>query len=561
MCSKEDPVSLNARGNSSRFVNNQGFILVSFLTLTALTIRLLSLHYYHFIGVDGGVDGVGYAISGKNLLSGLGYSFQGHPQVVNPPFYPILIGMSWLFTHNLEFSGQIVSVIAGSLLVIPVFYLAREMYTKKTGILAAVFIVICPPLIFGSTEVRVASLYTLLLSATVAIGWKALRSNRVIWSALMGLMLALCYLTRAEAIMFLPIFLVLYLILFKLNIGLSSSIVKSIVLKSTVLIAVFALVSFPFWVFLHRHTGKWTLSARSPYTFIGYYGGDWEKVSFELASDVEAAQLKWQEEGGLLKFVVSNRHKLLARWGHNMVSIWSGEDKQAELLEMPRWVLRGGLILLALFLSFGFIKFIQARHIATKHIYLLIIAASSLVYFFFAVDWRYFFPYIPFPLIGLALITSRVQDWGKRTSACGHRAFAKIVVYLPVGLLVLGMSSYSAVLIGRKLGYAPYEYKIMGQWMKENISDIEKKTVMSRKVGVAFYAGARHEPLYYGEYPGLIKYAKSRKVGYLVIDQWTIPKTRPQFAFLLEEDKKHPGLQLVHLMRYEDRKTILYQIE
>jgi len=85
--------------------------------------------------------------------------------------------------------------------------------------------------------------------------------------------------------------------------------------------------------------------------------------------------------------------------------------------------------------------------------------------------------------------------------------------------------------------------------------------VTSRKMGIPFYAGARHEPLYYGEYPGLIEYAKSRKVDYLVIDQWTIPKTRPQLAFLLKEDQKHPGLQLVHLVRYKGRKTILYQIE
>jgi len=561
MCGKKELISVNARSKSSRFLKNEDFILVGFLTLVALAIRLTSLHFYHFIGVDGGVDGVSYAISGKNLFSGLGYSFQGHPQLVNPPFYPILIGVSWLFTRNLEFSGQIVSVIAGGLLVIPIFYLAKEMYTRETGIWCAIFVAVCPPLVFGSTEVRVASLYTLLLSAVVAIGWKALRSKYLLWSALTGLMLALCYLTRAEAIMFLPIFLLLYLLLFKLKIGLSSSIIKSIILKSAILIVVFALVSSPFWVFLYRQTGKWTFSTRGPYTFIGYYGGDWEKVNFELASDPEAAQLKWLEQGGLLNFVMSNRHKLLVRWGHNMVSIWSGQDKQTQLLGIPRWALRGGLILLALFVSFGFIKFIWTRHIAVKHIYLLIIASSSLIYFFFAIDWRYFYPYFPFLLIGLARMTTIIQDWARQNVTCGDRTFAKIVVYLPIGVLLLGMSSYSGVLIGKKMNYAPYEYKIMGQWMKENINDIENKIVMSRKVGVPFYGRAKHEPLYYGEYLGLIEYAKSRKVDYLVIDQWTIPKTRPQFAFLLKEDKKHPGLQFVHKVRYKDRKTILYEIE
>ena len=561
MCCKESLASLDATKKSVRLVNNQDFILVGLLTLAALAIRLLSLHFYHFIGVDGGVDGVSYAISGKNLLSGLGYSYQGHPQLANPPFYPVLIGISWFPTHNLEFSGQIVSVIAGSLLVIPIFYLAKEMYTRQTGILCAIFVVVCPPLIFGSTEVRVASLYTLLLWAAVAIGWKALRSHYLLWSALTGLMLALCYLTRAEAIILVPIFLLLYLLLFKLRVDVSSSIIKSIISKSVLLIATFALISFPFWVFLYRQTGRWTFSTRGPYTFIGYYGGNWEKDNFELAANPETAQLKWLEQGGLKNFVISNYQKLLGTWVHNVVGLWFGHDKQAQLLGIPRWVLRGGLVLLAAFVSFGFIKFIRTRHMTAKHIYLFIIASSFLIYFFFAIDWRYFYPYFPFFLIGLAQITIMIQDWGKKNVTYRNRAFAKIVVYLPIGVLLLGMSSYSGLLIGKKMSYAPYEYKIMGQWMKENINDIENKTVMSRKMGVPFYAGARCEPLYYGEYPGLITYAKSRKVDYLVIDQWTIPTTRPQFAFLLKEDQKHPGLQLVHLMRYKNRKTILYEIE
>jgi len=561
MRSKKEVTSSGVRSDSYGFLKSQDFILVGFLIVAALAVRLISLRFFHFIGIDGGVDGVGLAISGKNLLSGMGYSVYGHPQLANQPFYPILIGISWLFTHNLEFSGQIVSVIAGSLLVVPVFYLAKEVYTRETGILCAVFVIIFPPLIFGSTEVRLASLYTLLLWGLVAIGWRDLQSHRLIWSLLTGLMLALCFLTRPEAIMFLPLFLLLYLLLFKPKVRLSSSRVRSIVLKSGVLIATFALLSFPFWHFVHRHTGRWTLTARGPYTFIGYYGGDWEKVSFELASNLEAAQLKWAEQGGLPNFVISNHDKILARWVDNVASLWSGQDVQAKLLGIPRWVLRGGLILVIAFLGFGVMRFIRARYIAAKHIYLLIMASSSLIYFFFAIDWRYFYPYIPFFLIVLAQIIIMLQNWARKSIASRRGAFAGALVYFPVGLLLLGMGSYSAVLIGRKLDYAPYEYKIMGQWMKQNIDDIENKAITSRKLGVSFYAEVRHEPLYYGEYPGLIEYAKSRKVDYLVVDQWTIPTTRPQLAFLLKEDEKHPGLELVHLVTYKGRKTMLYAIE
>ena len=561
MRSKKELITSNPNRELSRFPVNRDFFLVILLAVIALVVRLISLHYFPFIGVDGGVDGVGYAVSGKNLFSGLGYSIQGAPQLVLHPLYSILIGVSWFLTQNLEFSGQIVSVIAGSLLVVPVFYLARGMYGRKAGLWTAIFIVICPPLIFGSTEVRLASLYTLVLSATVAIGWKALGSKNLFWWALTGLMLALCYLTRSEAIMFLPIFLLLCLLLSKFKISYSSSIMKLIGLRSAVLIAVFVLVSFPFWQFLHRHTGNWISTGRAGYTFLGYYGDSWEEANFELVSNPEVARLEWMEQGGLVNFVISNRSRLLARWGQSVVSMWSGEDKQSQSLGISPWIVRGGLIFLVLFISFGFIKFIRARHIAAKHIYMLAIASSSLIYFFFGIDWRYFYPYFPFILIALTLVVIMLQNWSIRNIVGANRIFARIAVYLPITVLLLVMGGYSGVLIGKKLSYAPYEYKIMGQWMKENVDDIENKTVMSRKAGVPFYAEARHQPLFYGEYPGLIEYAKSKNIDYLVIDEWTIPRTRPQFAFLLEEGEKYIGLQLMHTIRYRDRKTILYKVE
>jgi len=100
----------------------------------------------------------------------------------------------------------------------------------------------------------------------------------------------------------------------------------------------------------------------------------------------------------------------------------------------------------------------------------------------------------------------------------------------------------------------------MGLWMKENIGNIENKLIMLRKAGVAFYAGSKWKGIYYGDYKGLIDYARSNQVDYLVIDAFTIPRLRPQFAFLLDENRKHPGLQLLHVVKYKDRKTLLYKV-
>ncbi|MFQ6067069.1 MAG: hypothetical protein ACE5K3_07310, partial [bacterium] len=105
-----------------------------------------------------------------------------------------------------------------------------------------------------------------------------------------------------------------------------------------------------------------------------------------------------------------------------------------------------------------------------------------------------------------------------------------------------------------------YEYKILGEWMKENIKGIEDKVVMSRKLGVPFYAESKWNVLYYGDPSGLINYAKSRGVDYLIIDEYTIPSLRPRLAFLLDETRKHPEWRVIHIVKWQGRKTILYQL-
>src|ERR1700730_13243469 len=92
------------------------WLRLSGLTLLAFCIRLLMVKYSW--GLDG--DGVWYATLGKNLVSG---NFKAGLSAYWPPLYPFLIGISSLVIHDLEFAGRFVSVLAGSLLVIPVYYL------------------------------------------------------------------------------------------------------------------------------------------------------------------------------------------------------------------------------------------------------------------------------------------------------------------------------------------------------------------------------------------------------------------------------------------------------
>ncbi len=549
----------------SQYLSNRNFFILCFLVLLSFLIRALSLHLFHFIASGGGsADSVVYAITGKNLYSGKGFSYEGTVQLVHPPLYPILIGFFWLLTNNLEFSGQVVSAIAGGLLVIPVYYFAKAIYGRRVGLLSAIFVVICPILVYGSTETFSESLYTLFLISSIALTWKALSSRNLLWISLAGLTIGLSFLTNPLGILFVPVFLI-FLFLSKLLIP--DTTLKSVFKKAILLLASFIIVCLPYWIFLHKHLGRWSLSGNTNYVNVYWYqvrsqGMSQEEIGFKMADPLMASDPGLSDpSGGIFAYYFSHPGELPERFMRNLRDAFLEIGKIAELLRISPFALKTILGVMGLVLFLGFVKILWEKKFTARELYLGFVFLSLSIFLLFRFEHRYLYPYVPLLLLIMAKITVEVESWLEKKISLWNRACGSISGFLLTGILIVVMGSSSVYLISKKNNLVPYEYKIMGEWMKENMNDIGNKLVMSRKLGVPFYAGARHQPLYYGEYPGLMEYAKSRKVDYLVIDDWIIPKIRPQFAFLLEENKNHPGLQLVHIVRYKARKAILYQIE
>ena len=554
----------------SQYLSNRDFFILCFLVFLSFLIRALSLHFFHFIASGGGsADSVAYAVIGKNLFSGKGLSYQGTVQLVHPPLYPILIGFFWRLTNNLEFSGQVVSAIAGGLLVIPVYYFAKAIYGRRVGLLSAIFVVICPILVYGSTETFSESLYTLFLISSIALVWKALSSRNLLWISLAGLTTGLSFLTHSLGILFVPIFLVF---VFLSPFLIPASTLKSVFKKAALFLAAFIIVCLPYWVFLHKHLGRWSLSANTNYVNIYWYklrsqGMSQEEIMFKagdslIASDLMASDPRLSDlSAGIFGYYFSHPGELPERFMRNFRDAFLEIEKIAGLLRISPFALKTILGIMGLVLLLGLVKILGEKKFGPRELYLVFIFLSLSIFLFFRFEHRYFYPYVPLLLVIIAKITVGVERRLEKKISLRNRMCGSISGFFLTGILIVVMGSSSIFLITKKNDLVPHEYKIMGQWMKENINDIENKMVMSRKLAVPFYAEARHQILYYGEYPGLIEYARSRKVDYLVIDDWTIPKIRPQFAFLLEENQTHPGLKLVHIVRYKGRKAILYRIE
>ena len=61
-----------------------------------------------------------------------------------PPLFPLLVGLSSLVFRDIETGGKFVSVLAGSVLVVPVYSLIRVLYGKDAAFIGA-FLVCHPP--------------------------------------------------------------------------------------------------------------------------------------------------------------------------------------------------------------------------------------------------------------------------------------------------------------------------------------------------------------------------------------------------------------------------------
>jgi len=97
-----------------------------------------------------------------------------------------------------EVSGQLISVILGTLTIIPVFLLGRSIYDEKIGWLSALFYITLRNFLkFHSLVIRDPTLWFFILF-TIWLVWKGIKKNQPVFFALASVSAGLGTLTRVE---------------------------------------------------------------------------------------------------------------------------------------------------------------------------------------------------------------------------------------------------------------------------------------------------------------------------------------------------------------------------
>jgi len=98
--------------------------------------------------------------------------------------YPLMLFLVQKFVGDWELSGRLISLILGTLTVIPIFLLGRSLYNERVGWLSAFFYMTLPNFLNFDTDVLRDPTYWFFLALTLWLTWEGLKKNRLL---LMGL--------------------------------------------------------------------------------------------------------------------------------------------------------------------------------------------------------------------------------------------------------------------------------------------------------------------------------------------------------------------------------------
>jgi len=494
------------------------------------------------------------------------------------PFYPLVVALFSKLVTNFELAGRLVSIVSGSLIILPVYVFARRNVSRKVAVVTGIFLAFLPAFAFLSTRAQTEALYTLIAVTGVFLGWQILNKPSIKNAIILGVLFGSAYLTKPEGSGFLIVFIGTLFVVALFQIIRRQRPWK-LIISGFLAIGFFLLVASPYLVFLHKATGKWTISAK------GKANQQFEAVSTGLAG---------KSFGTFRSLSDDNKHVLIDQIYH-IGTFLKTEGKKSQptvsvnyLNLMRKYVenfykvvafgmnhaLTSTILLLIVLGLFG-IPWEKQRFY--RELYLL----SYVIFFWliliplFHINDRYFVSVLPICLIWASQGVFFLISWFEKSilnvahskNIKSHSSLLASTFVALILLFGLFLPQFGKI-INRNPWTAEYymdpiEQKIAGKWLKEH----SKRTpiIMSRGHTVDFYAGNYHiaesVTIPENDISRILAYAEFRNVDFLVLNE-RYAKGFKQIAYLLDAKNVPDGLTMVYSNDFRPGlKTVIYKIK
>lgn len=539
-------------------------VFLAVLFLIALLIRLSYSKYFQS-ALTG--DAVIYAKIAWGIKNGHGLHWWS---VVWSPFYPLVMVLFSIFTGSLETAASAVSLLLGSLLVVPFFFLAKSMFDHRVAYLASILVVFFPALVVISDVPLSEATYAFFLTITLLCGWRLFARKSYLWAFLFGILGAVCYLTRPEFLVAFGFLLLLFLIIeFKVR----ERTGKNVLVFLAVSIVGFMVLALPYVNYMHSQTGHWILSGKMAHNILkerAYArGADYSGQRKALAQVLDGLTPEGQLKGKVLlgQEGIFSLLKKPGFFGDYFRRIWLGW-KKLNLFFLP-------FLLFSLFYVFSWKL---DKEGARQRLFLILSFSPMLTMpVFFTPAGRLIEPYASLIMLmtvagmfNLArLIARRKRQLGPL--GIGGPAFggALLVVVL---LSVFSLAQADRMAENHQKIYqgtrqAAGEFKKLGLWADKTLPKDARVMCLSWD-SVLFYCHRQTWPVPFATWKEIVRFARENHINYLLISPGMQSSWREDLAFLLEplNDRssapQDSNLKLVNIYRASSRLgAVLYEFE
>ncbi len=535
------------------------YVAVLAVALLALAVRLALV-----LWADRAIrwDEPDYLYLAKSLATGGGFAVAGHPELHYTPLFPWVASLAFRLLGDLKAASDVIYVLAGALLIGPFYLLVRRLFGRRAALASGILLALCPALngwvLYWGTMTE--PLYLLWVFTGLWFTWLAVEEGRVWHHLAAGVSFALAYLTRPEGSSY-ALFggIVLLLALLVQRRGRRP---RSWAALCGYAIAIL-LVASPYLMFLHRHTGRWTVSGKLGVTYdigravLARDPAEYDRVTASL--DSSGREIIWYSPERFQRDLLG---ELAASPGQALARVWANFR-----LFLAAWFdMTVFPTLLLVFVGLAWFRRPWDRRRAAVEMYwfaaLLPVFAAFLP---FHMEIRFFAPALPIALAWVGRGAVATGDWaadtlqalvGTRSLRARLRRFLEILPTLMVSLAFAGLSVL-AVRQGQKS--VDFGHRAAGLWLRDHAP--AGSVVMARDLAIALYAEREWVPSPRAEMPQFLEYAAAHGVDYVVVDERELTVIRPHLASLLNPEEAPSGLRLVYEYDGNKGRTLVYALE
>jgi len=484
-------------------------LLLVALVAGALGIRLIWLAAHHG---PLGTESTYYARLGENLAAGrgwLGMREQGL-QLFYPPLYPLLIAAATWVVHSGVIAGRVVSLLLGSLLVIPVWALARRMAGPRIACIAAVLAVIHPLLIATSTAVLSDTAYLCFAACGWVWGLRMIETDGWPWPILAGVSGGLAYLTRPEGLVF-PVLLLALL---------AAGFVRGripLARRAALALGAFAATGAPYVIWLFTLTGQVHLETKSAENFEFARriaaGLSPSQASHEIADDLTEVGLSMRPNVVNLETLRAPLKQRLRFFAETVRSY--GPRILRSLASGPAF---GAPITVALaFLGWFGVPWDRERRRHELYLFawlgLALLPLLSLEHF----SERFALSFLALLLVPMARGVDQVRRWAAATGTSDASPAARGVFTAVPWIAVAALVALSLRGLPDVLDLQPSDPQevALASWIQAHAEGHER--IVDAGPVVAYYAGAAVTSFPYASSETALRYLAKQGVGFIVL--------------------------------------------